>query len=70
MSVLRKRRTFLSFAIVVVASGLGASCGVKGPLYLPEEPKTEEKKDKEKDKEKDKDNSSQVSPAPEHAVHS
>ena len=56
MRVARNRRSFLSLALVVTASGLGAACGVKGPLYLPEE--TEKEKDKDKDKDKDKEKTS------------
>jgi predicted small lipoprotein YifL len=44
--------------------GLGAACGVKGPLYLPEE--TEKEKEKEKDEEK----TSQRRSAPVNATYS
>ncbi|MCK5366705.1 MAG: lipoprotein [Gammaproteobacteria bacterium] len=44
--------------MVVAASGFGVACGVKGPLYLPEE--TESEKKKQKDEEK----TSQRKPAP------
>ncbi len=50
MTIARNRRSFLRLAVVVTASGIGAACGVKGPLYLPEE--TEKDKDADKDKEK------------------
>jgi predicted small lipoprotein YifL len=32
----------------VAVSGIGTACGVKGPLYLPEETEEEKKKDEEK----------------------
>ena len=38
--------------MVTTLSGLGVACGVKGPLYLPDEAETEKKKDQDKDKEK------------------
>jgi len=44
------RRSFFSLALVVAVSGFGVACGVKGPLYLPED--TESEKEKEKDEEK------------------
>ena len=56
LRVARNRRSFLSLALVVTSSGLGGACGVKGPLYLPEE--TEKEKDKDKDKDKDKEKTS------------
>jgi predicted small lipoprotein YifL len=40
---------------MVTLSGFGVACGVKGPLYLPDEAEAEKKKDQEKDKDKDKD---------------
>ena len=49
MSIPHNRRSFLSAALAVAVSGIGTACGVKGPLYLPEE--TEEE-DKKKDEEK------------------
>jgi len=52
LRVARNRRSFLSLALAVTASGLGAACGVKGPLYLPEETEKEKDEDKNKDKEK------------------
>lgn len=44
------RRIVLSLAVAVAVSGFTSACGVKGPLYLPEENETdeEEKQDKEK----------------------
>ncbi len=42
---------------MLTASGIGAACGVKGPLYLPEE--TEKEKDKDKDQDKNEEKSSQ-----------
>ena len=52
MKVARNRRSFFSLALVLAAGGLGAACGVKGPLYLPEEPESEKDKQKQKDAEK------------------
>jgi predicted small lipoprotein YifL len=34
-------------------SGIGSACGVKGPLYLPEETEEEKKKDEEKTSRRD-----------------
>ena len=62
MKVARDRRSFFSLALVLAAGGLGAACGVKGPLYLPEEPESEPEKDKQK--QKDGDEVSQRGPAP------
>jgi len=42
----------MSLVVVMTLSGVGAACGVKGPLYLPDETETDKKKDKDKDKEK------------------
>ncbi len=50
MEVACNRRSFFSLALVVAVSGFGVACGVKGPLYLPED--TESEKEKEKDEEK------------------
>jgi len=50
LRIARNRRSFLSLALVLTVSGLGTACGVKGPLYLPEE--TEKEKEKDKDGEK------------------
>jgi predicted small lipoprotein YifL len=52
LNVARSRRWFLTLTLVMTVSGLGAACGVKGPLYLPEEPATETEKEKKKDEEK------------------
>lgn len=41
-------------AAAAAAGGLAGGCGVKGPLYLPEEPQGEKKKDEDKGKDKDK----------------
>jgi predicted small lipoprotein YifL len=46
------RRSFFSLALVVAVSGFGVACGVKGPLYLPEDTESEKEKEKEKDEEK------------------
>jgi len=56
------RRLFFPLALVLAVSGFGAACGVKGPLYLPEE--TESESEKEKQKQKDGDKTSQGEPAP------
>ena len=50
--IARNRRSFLSLTLVLAVSGLAAACGVKGPLYLPEETEEDKKKDKGKDEEK------------------
>ena len=60
MSTPRHRRSFLSAVLAVAVSGIGTACGVKGPLYLPEESEEEEKK---KDEEKTSLRDS-VNPAP------
>ena len=52
MNLTRVRRQFLSVVVVTTLSGVGAACGVKGPLYLPDETETETDKKKDKDKEK------------------
>lgn len=62
----RSRRWFLTLTLVMTVSGLGVACGVKGPLYLPEEPATETEKEKKKDGEK----TSQRKPALSYASHS
>ena len=58
MKVACNRRSFFSLALVVAVSGFGVACGVKGPLYLPEETESEKKKQKEEEK------TSQRMPAP------
>ncbi len=50
MIVACNRRWFFSLALVVTVSGFGVACGVKGPLYLPEETESEKKKQKDEDK--------------------
>ncbi len=62
MKVACNRRSFFSLALVLAVSGLGVACGVKGPLYLPEE--TEPESEKEKQKQKDREKISQRKPAP------
>ncbi|MEE8285603.1 MAG: lipoprotein [Gammaproteobacteria bacterium] len=62
MKIPCNRRLFFPLALVLAVSGFGAACGVKGPLYLPEE--TESEKEKEKQKQKDGDKTSQGEPAP------
>ena len=52
MNLIRGRRQFLSLVVVTTLSGVGTACGVKGPLYLPDETETETDKKKDKDKEK------------------
>lgn len=49
----RHRRSFLSAVLVMAMSGIGSACGVKGPLYLPEETEEEKKKDEEKTSRRD-----------------
>lgn len=45
------RRSFLSAVLVMALGGIGSACGVKGPLYLPEEAEeTEEEKKKDEEK--------------------
>ena len=58
MNSLHKRRLVVGLAAAVAVGGLVSACGVKGPLYLPEE----DEKDKEKDEDKEK--ISRRSPAP------
>ena len=48
MRVSRHRRSILLGALASAGAGLLAACGVKGPLYLPEEKEEDEKKDEEK----------------------
>ncbi len=62
MKIPCNRRLFFPLALVLAVSGFGAACGVKGPLYLPEE--TESEKEKEKQKQKDGDKTSQGEPPP------
>ena len=52
MKIACNRRSFFSLALVVAVSGFGVACGVKGPLYLPEDTESEKEKEKEKDEEK------------------
>ena len=59
MKISCNRRLFFPLALVLAVSGFGAACGVKGPLYLPEETESE----KEKQKQKDGDKTSQGEPA-------
>jgi len=54
LKVVRGRRWFLSLVTVATLSGFGVACGVKGPLYLPDEAEAEKKKDQEKDKDEEK----------------
>ena len=54
MNDCRGRRCFLSLVTVTALSALGAACGVKGPLYFPDDSETRKKKDQQKDKDKDK----------------
>lgn len=58
------RRLFAAIALASALGGLVSACGVKGPLYLPEEQETEkEKEDDEEEK------TSRRPPAPERAAH-
>ncbi len=50
MDIAPDRRSFLNLVIVVTLSGLGAACGVKGPLYFPDAAEIEKKRKKDKDK--------------------
>jgi predicted small lipoprotein YifL len=52
LKVACNRRSFFSLALVLAVSGFGVACGVKGPLYLPEETESEKEKQKQKDGEK------------------
>lgn len=49
-NLVRNRRNLLGLALAVAASGLASACGVKGPLYLPEEQETEKEKGKDEEK--------------------
>lgn len=60
---LNARRRFLALA-AAAAGGLAASCGVKGPLYLPEDSEDERDKGTDKDKDKDDEKVSTRAPAP------
>jgi predicted small lipoprotein YifL len=60
LKVACNRRSFFSLALVLAVSGFGVACGVKGPLYLPEETESEKEKQKQKDGEK----TSRHEPAP------
>ncbi len=62
MKVACNRRSFFSLALVLAVSGFGVACGVKGPLYLPEE--TESESEKEKQKQKDGEKTSRREPVP------
>ena len=57
------RRSFIGLAVATTLGGLVTACGVKGPLYLPEEQETE------KDKGEDEEKTSRRSPAAERAMH-
>ena len=46
------RRRFLDLAAAAAVLGLAGACGVKGPLYLPEDTDSEQKKDEDEDEEK------------------
>lgn len=52
MRIAINRRSFMTLALVTVASGLGTACGVKGPLYFPPDPENQKDKEKKKDEEK------------------
>ena len=50
MIAVSTRRIILGIALAAAAGGLASACGVKGPLYLPEETETDEEKDADKEK--------------------
>ena len=54
MNLTRSRRCFLNLVTVTALGAVGAACGVKGPLYFPDEAETQKKKDQQKDKDKEK----------------
>jgi len=58
-----ERRRLLVLAIAMALAGLATACGVKGPLYLPEESETGEEKDEDEKK------TSRRTPAPARATH-
>jgi len=41
------RRRFLSLIAAAISGWLAGACGVKGPLYLPEDSEEKQKKDKD-----------------------
>jgi predicted small lipoprotein YifL len=63
LRVAYNRRSLFNLALAMTLSALGAACGVKGPLYFPEEP------EKEKEKKKDEEKTSQRKSVPPHASH-
>lgn len=63
MNAVHNRRIVLGLAAALLVSGLASACGVKGPLYLPEENETD------KDKDEDKEKISGRAPAPHTARH-
>ena len=44
------RRIFIGLAVATALGGLVTACGVKGPLYLPEEQETEEENGEDEEK--------------------
>jgi len=50
LNITRSRRWFLNLVTLTALGGFSVACGVKGPLYLPDEAETEKKKDKDKEK--------------------
>ncbi|NIM26892.1 MAG: hypothetical protein GTO67_07080 [Gammaproteobacteria bacterium] len=44
------RRMLATIALTAALGGLVTACGVKGPLYLPEEQETEEEKSDDEEK--------------------
>lgn len=49
--------------LVITLGGLGSACGVKGPLYMPQD------EESEKQKKKDDEKTSQQLAVPVHAIH-
>ena len=65
MNLRRSRRYFLNLVTVTALGAFGAACGVKGPLYFPDEAETQKKEDQQKDKDKDKEKTSRRQTVPE-----
>lgn len=63
MRIACNRRSFLSLVLVITLGGLGSACGVKGPLYMPQD------EESEKQKKKDDEKTSQQLAVPVHAIH-
>jgi predicted small lipoprotein YifL len=63
LKLVHSRRTLAALAIAAMVGGFASACGVKGPLYLPEE------QEKEKEKGEDEEKTSRRQPVPEGAMH-